>query len=184
MTNVARGEPEMLDTFKQLIVAQYEAALSMYKACIDRCPDAVWNSRIANYTFSQVAFHTLFWTDFYLSQSEDSFRRQSFHLNNERFFGDYEEFEDRAPVRLYERAPIRAYMEQCRSKASEVLAEETADTLSAEYPRRGFSRAELHVYNIRHIQHHTAQLSLRLRLDANEGIPWVGSGWREAGLPT
>jgi hypothetical protein len=45
-----------------------------------------------------------------------------------------------------------------------------------------FSRAELHVYNIRHIHHHAAQLSLRLRLDTGRGVDWVGSGWREAAL--
>ena len=29
----------------------------------------------------------------------------------------------------------------------------------------------------RHIQHHVAQLSLRLRIDADLEMPWVGSGW-------
>jgi len=33
------------------------------------------------------------------------------------------------------------------------------------FHRRKCSGAELHVYNIRHVQHHAAQLSLRLRLD-------------------
>jgi len=38
------------------------------------------------------------------------------------------------------------------------------------------SRAELHIYNIRHIQHYAAQLSLRLRLDTEVDIPWVSHG--------
>ena len=175
----------MLDTYKQLIAHQFEAALCMLNACVDRCADTAWNSRVANYKFCQVVFHMLFYTDFYLGQDEESFRRQPFHLNNERFFGDYEEFEDRAPVRLYEQASIRTYLDYCRSKASEVIAAETADTLSARsgFKWRDFSRAELHVYNIRHIQHHAAQLSLRLRLDVNEGVAWVGSGWRETASP-
>lgn len=175
----------MLDTFKKLIANQLEAGLCMLNACIDACPDAVWTSRVANYKFCQVAFHTLFYADLYLGQDEASFRRQPFHLNHEHFFGDYEEFEDRAPVRPYTRAPVKTYLEHCRTKASAVIAAETADTLSKRsgFTRREFSRAELHVYNIRHVQHHTAQLSLRLRLDAKEGIPWVGSGWREAVSP-
>ncbi len=101
----------MLDTFKKLIAHQFEAALCMLNACVDRCPDTAWNSRVANYKFCQVVFHTLFYTDFYLGQDEESFRRQPFHLNNERFFGDYEEFEDHAPVRLYDKASIRIYLE-------------------------------------------------------------------------
>lgn len=175
----------MLETFKTLIAHQFEAALCTLNACVDRCADTAWNSRVANYKFCQVVFHTLFYTDLYLGQDEESLPRQSFHLNNGPFFGDYEEFEDRAPVRLYDKASIRIYLEHCRNKASAVIAAETAATLSARsgFKSRDFSRAELHVQNIRHIQHHTAQLSLRLRLDANEGIPWVGSGWREAASP-
>ena len=42
-----------------------------------------------------------------------------------------------------------------------------------------FSRGELHLYNIRHIQHHAAQLSMRLRLDAKAQVPWVGTGWKD-----
>lgn len=171
----------MIDTFKELTANQFEAALCMLNACIDRCPDGSWNSRVANNKFCQVVFHTLFYTDFYLGQDEGSFRRQPFHLTNAEFFGDYEEFEDRAPILLYDKASVKTYLEHCRNKGSEMLAAESADTLSARsgFKWRNFSRAELHVYNIRHIQHHTAQLSLRLRLDTNEGIPWVGSGWRE-----
>jgi len=41
----------------------------------------------------------------------------------------------------------------------------------------GLTRAKLHVVNIRHIQHHAAQLSLRLRLDHQEDIPWFSSRW-------
>jgi hypothetical protein len=169
----------MHDLFDTLMGHQFEAALCMLNACVNRCPDAVWNSRVANFKFCQVVFHTLFFTDFYLGQNEELFRQQRFHRANEHFFGDYEEFEDRLPVRLYEKAPIHAYLEHCRTKATEVWAAETAQTLRERsgFGRRDFSRAELHVYNLRHIQHHAAQLSLRLRLDTNEGIPWVGSGW-------
>ena len=60
-----------------------------------------------------------------------------------------------------------------------MITEETADTLNARcgFERLPFSRAELHISNIRHIQHHAAQLSLRLRLDSNTDIPWVKTGW-------
>jgi hypothetical protein len=171
----------MLDTIKQLVANQFEAAFCTLSACIDRCPETSWNARVGNHKFCQVVFHTLFYADFYLGQNEASFRRQPFHRDNERFFGDYEEFEDRAPQSLYAKPSIKKYLEHCRKKALEVIAAESAETLSARavFQRREFSRAELHVYNIRHIQHHAAQLSLRLRLDANQEIPWIGSGWRE-----
>jgi hypothetical protein len=169
----------MLDTFKQLIANQFEAALCTLNTCIDRCPETAWDARVGNHAFCQVAFHALFYADLYLGPNEESFRRQPFHRGNEQFFGDYEEFEDRAPRALYDKAAIHRYVEHCRTKAAEVIASETADSLNARsgFERLKFSRAEVHVYNIRHIQHHAAQLSLRLRLDARQDIPWIRSGW-------
>ncbi len=129
--------------------------------------------------FCQVAFHTLFFTDYYLGREEHGFRDQPFHRDNPKFFRDYEELEDRKQELLYDRPTIRAYLDHCRRKAADAIAGETAETLGAPcgFARRDFSRAELHVVNIRHIQHHAAQLSLRLRLDHQEHIPWFGSRW-------
>ena len=39
------------------------------------------------------------------------------------------------------------------------------------------TRAEVHIHNIRHIQHHAAQLILRLRRDYGQDMPWFKSGW-------
>jgi hypothetical protein len=171
----------MLDTFKSLVTNQLEATLCTVNACIDRCPDVAWNSPVANYRFCRVVFHTLFFADYYLGQDESSFQQQSFHRDNQEFFGDYEEFEDRPPVALYDKPSLKRYLEHCRTKGAAVLAAETTATLQARagFPRRACSRAELYVYNIRHIQHHAAQLSLRLRLDFHEDIPWIAHAWRD-----
>ena len=174
------GPPLMVDAFKELIGNQYEASLCTLSTCIDRCPQDAWDMRIANYAFGQVVFHALFYADYYLGPNEESLRRQQFHRDNERVFGDYEELADRAPQALHDRAFIKSYLDHCRRKAREVIGSETAESLKGPsgFDRRDFPRAELHVYNIRHIQHHAAQLILRLRLDLDQDVPWVGSGWR------
>lgn len=176
-----QGVPFVLDTLKELLTNQFEAALCTLSACIDECPEAAWDAPVANLAFCQAVFHTLFYADCHLGQNTESLRQQPFHRNNEPFFRDYEELQDRKQELLYDKTSIATYMEFCRNKASEVIAVETADTLCARcgFERLPFSRAELHVYNIRHIQHHAAQLSLRLRLDASTNIPWVKSGWRD-----
>ena len=38
-----------------------------------------------------------------------------------------------------------------------------------------FTKFELQVYNIRHAQHHAAQLADRLRASGNGGVPWVSA---------
>jgi hypothetical protein len=169
----------MRDVLKQLLANQLDAALCTLSECIDRSPDAAWKSKIAAYEFSQVAFHALIYADYYLGDGdEEAFRRQPFHVDNEGCFGDYEEFEDRVPVTLFDRPFIQAYMEHCRTKAATVIADETADSLTAKspFPWVPFSRAEVYVYTTRHIQHHAAQLILRLRRDFDLDIPWFVNG--------
>lgn len=173
--------PDMLDTYRTVVAHQYEAALCTLNACVVRCPPDAWAGRVGELTFSQVAFHALIFADLYLGRDLDAIRRQPFHRENVDWFADYEEFEPRPPVRLYEKPPILTYLEHCRAKAADSVAAETAETLNGPsgFDWLRFNRAELHVYNVRHLQHHAAQLSLRLRLDAREAVPWVSSGWRE-----
>ena len=171
----------MLQAVKEAIAGQFEAALCMLGACIERCPEELWSRPIANLKFCQVAFHALFFADYYLEPGEDEFRQQAYHREHPELFRDYEELEDRPQRHISDQAAIFDYLAHCRRKLQAVLAAETAESLAAPcgFRRRGgISRAELYLLNLRHLQHHAAQLSLRLRLDAGIEIPWVGSGWR------
>lgn len=171
----------MIETTKRLIASQYEASLCTLSHCVARCPNELWQAPVARYPFSQVAFHTLFFADYYLGLDPDSLRQQPFHLANPALFGDYEQLEDREPVSIYEKPQIQSYLDFVRNKAATTVAAESEADLCAptRFPRRNFSRAELHLYNMRHIQHHAAQLILRLRLDSGVDIPWIGAGWRD-----
>ncbi len=172
----------MLDVTKTLIAQQFEAALCTLAACVDRCPDTMWDRPVGTLKFCQVAFHTLFYTDYYLQRVEDEFRRQAYHREHADVFRDYEELEPCEQQLLYDKPAIRDYLSYCRRKLAERLAAETAESLAAPcgFRRRtGMSQAELYIYNLRHVQHHAAQMSLRLRLDADVEIPWIAAGWRE-----
>lgn len=174
----------MLGTFKEVLTNQYGAALCTLDSCIERCPDAAWKAKIVNYEFSQVVFHTLIYTDYYLGDGDETFYKQPFHVGNPGCFGGYEEFEDRIPVTLYDRPFLRSYVAFCRAKYPAVIAAETAESLAGPSPFSWlpFSRAETHVHNIRHIQSHAAQLILRLRRDFGQDMPWFKSGWPDTVL--
>ena len=65
------------------------------------------------------------------------------------------------------------------------LAAETEESLQSPSGLRGrpTTRGELHIYNLRHVQHHVGQLSAFLRrvdptLNDSKGPPWIGTGWR------
>ena len=169
------------ETYQQLLASQFEASLCTLGHCLARCPGDLWSARVVLYPFYQVAFHALIFADLYLSADEESFRQQPFHLANRELFRDYEQLEDREPVLFYDRSQLLTYLAFCRSKAVATMAAETFATLSApaRFAGKNFSRGELHLVNIRHLQHHAAQLIMRLRLDANIDIPWIATGWRD-----
>jgi len=167
----------MDEYIKQILINQYEAALAMLNRCIAACPPEHWDAKIGNGPFRWVVYHTLFFTDLYLSPSNEAFELRELHLR----VGD--EREDRACLGL-ERDEALEYITICREKILVALATETPESLAGPsgfswYP---ISRGELHVNNIRHLQHHTGQLSAYLRkvnatLADHKALPWIRSGW-------
>jgi len=159
---------------------QFGAALGSLKYCIENCPDDGWQQAQGDYPFSQVVFHTLFYADFYLSESLEAFKAQDFHLRNETLFTDYEELSDRLPVNLYSKAQCLSYLHHCAERCFLVFSGNDDDDLSGRpltRPELG-TGLELHLYSIRHIQHHTAQLALRLQFLTGKEMPWFFSGWK------
>src|SRR4029079_10651814 len=130
---------------------------------------------IANYPFWQVAYHTLSYTDLYLTHDEQSFQPRSFHPPQ----SVGEPFDDE-PVRPsgFNKAEIAESLSICRQKATEAISAETSESLERPcgFRHRSFSRGELHVYNLRHLQHHTGQLSASLRRIGVD-TRWIGAGW-------
>jgi hypothetical protein len=176
--------PDTLHTLKELLAHQYEATLCTLNFSIVRCPDAMWCEPVAKWKFCQAAFHVTFFADVYLQPTDDpdALKRQPFHLEHKAEFRDYEEMEDRQQVLLYEKPFVLDYLQYARRKAQETIARETVDVLAGPsgFSWRKCTRAELHVYNMRHIQHHAAQLQLRLRQDADIDVPWVSHAWKDA----
>jgi uncharacterized damage-inducible protein DinB len=169
----------MIKYVHQLLASQFEAALSMLRQCIAACPLEHWEDKIASGTFRWVAYHTLFFTDLYLSPSAEAFQLRDLHER-----GGDERQDIQCPG--LDQAETLAYLDLCREKMLATLATETRESLEGEsgfswYP---VSRGELHLVNIRHIQHHTGALYAHLRrVDKSFQEPinplrWIGSGWR------
>ena len=168
----------MIDYVRQVLAAQFEAGLCMLHQCVERCQPQFWEGQIASITCRQVAYHTLFFVDLYLSPSEQAFVLRDLHATG----GD--EREPRFSPGLPPDQTL-AYVALCRQKAAQTLAAETPESLAGPsgfswYP---ISRGELHLMSLRHIQHHTGQLSAYLRrcdplLADRTALRWVASGWR------
>jgi hypothetical protein len=68
-------------TWKTIIWQQFGAAIDMLDNALRACPDGLWRERLWNdrspqpefSEFWYVVYHTLFWLDFYLSDSVEGF---------------------------------------------------------------------------------------------------------------
>lgn len=171
----------MTEYLKAIVTSQFEAALSMLNQTMRLCPPQHWEGIIANQTFRTVAYHTLFFVDFYLSPREEDFELRDLHHRG----GDDRNTGTRAGLPKDETV---GYVEICRAKLVQVMASETAASLegpsgfSTWFSGLRISRGELHIYNIRHIQHHTGQMSAYLRrvsaaLKDTTALRWVRTGW-------
>lgn len=169
----------MIQYVRTMLTSQFEAALCMLDQCVRACPPEHWEGKIANGTFRWAAYHTLFWMDLYLSLGdENEFVLRDLHRRG----GD--EREPDACVGL-SREETLEYVAICRRKLLDTLAAKTAESLQARcaVSSRKFSRGELHLYNLRHVQHHVGQMSAYLRrvvpeLSRHRALPWIGAGWR------
>lgn len=171
-----------IDTYRSVTIGQFEAALGMMKICLERCPEELWDTHIAQMPFWLVAYHTLCFVDCYLAPSDEAWQPRQTEGNGIGPGGLHPkgraELEDEFPSRRFERGELLAYVEICRTRLHEAMAAETAESLAGP---SGFawvktSRAELHLYNLRHAAHHVGALSAFLHRH-NVGVSWVFSGF-------
>lgn len=145
---------------------QYHAALAMLREAIERCPVDEWSNDDHKNAFWQVAYHTLFFTHLYLQRDQASFQRWAQHRGDD----------DGTAGDPYTQGQVLEYWSFC-----DRLVDDSVDALDLDSAESGFSwypmsKLEHQLVNIRHIQHHGAQLADRLRSAADIGIKWVSSG--------
>lgn len=155
---------------KEILWGQFGAAIDMLENAVVACPDEVWARDGTQPQFWYLVFHTLFFLDFYLSDSQESFRPPAPYTLTEL---------DPAgvmPDRTYGKEELREYLEHGRAKCRAVIASLTDEKAGA-HRRFGSvdgTLAELLLYTMRHVQHHAAQLNLILRQRIDSAPRWVG----------
>jgi len=174
-------------TLRTSIWQQFGAAIDMLDNALRACPDQLWRDRLWNnpserpeYSqFWYIAYHALFWLDFYLSGSVEGFAPPA------PFTLDELDPAGLLPERPYTRDELQAYLNHGRQKC-----QATIEALTDEKARQrcGFawgevSFAELLLYNMRHVQEHAAQLSLILGQKVGSAPGWVTKAKSRRGSP-
>lgn len=145
---------------------QFGAGLDMLSDSIGTCPDAIWQS---DGRFSQMAYHTLFFLDYYLTKEPVGFSQPS-HFS-------YSEFEEEPELVIFSKAELILYLNDCRSKARDFIFSTDEDLLEKRWINESktmdFSMLEILLYNLRHVQHHVGQLNLLLRQTSLQAPDWI-----------
>ena len=160
----------MDDRLKASIWQQYGAALDTLDDALRLCPDHLWTVQLWNDDedarygqFWFIAYHTLFWTDLFLTGSMSGFKPPSPFIRGQ------------LPETPYSQEQVKTYLDQCRTKgkaAIEELTDERAYQICTfEWMQPTF--LELQIYSLRHIQEHAAQLNLVLGEHGVTGQDWV-----------
>ncbi|MGE3800678.1 MAG: DinB family protein [Candidatus Kapaibacterium sp.] len=165
---------------RTILKSQYHASLAMLGEAIEKCPDDLWLSDNYVNAFWQVAYHTLFFTHFYLGIDSESFQPWPEHQANVQHpdgIGGPPDPESSLPLLPdpYTKAQVLDYWNICNN-----MVDDAIDAMDINSPESGFywykaPKLEHQLINIRHIQHGAAQLADRLRGEVNVGVSWAGA---------
>lgn len=159
----------MDQSLKSVLWNQCGAAIDTLENAILECPEQLWGDRSQQPEYWYIAYHTLFWLDFYFSDSHEGFAPPApFTLCEMDPAG-------LLPERVYSKAELLDYLQHGRRKARAAI-ENLTDEKSLKHFKFGsadLSYLELIPYNMRHVQHHAAQLNLILRQKTNSAPRWV-----------
>lgn len=159
----------MNTNLKTIIWQQFGASIDMLENAITECRETVWGDRPGYHEFWYIAYHTLFFLDYYLSDSGEGFVPPApFTLSELDPSGVL-------PDRVYTKDELLSFLVHDRNKCRETI---NALTDEKAHQRCGFKRpditvAELLLYNMRHVQHHAAQLNLIIRQKGDSAPRWV-----------
>lgn len=164
---------------RSVLKSQYHAALAMLREAIERCPEALWRDPTPVNAFWQLAYHALYFTHLYLMPEVAAFEPWQHQHPAQHPDGIAGRADPDSELPLvpdpYTRAQVLAYWQVCDG-----MVDARVDALDLGRTHSGFpwyrmSKLEHQLVNLRHLQHHAAQLADRLRAAADVGVRWVGA---------
>ena len=153
---------------------QYLAAFTMLLRVVETCPDGIWTDKSFRHQTWHIAYHALFYADLYSCVNHSSFKPRCIHVDGCHSL-DFKTSRGEILVNVsgYEKRDIVAYAHGLIDCISGRIVKTKLDDDSG-FPWIEMNKLGLHIYNIRHIQHHMAQLNERVTQSNGIGVGWVG----------
>jgi hypothetical protein len=162
------------------IRSQFHASLDMLQNAIEVCPEDMWDRADDLNRTWQVAYHTLFYTHFYLQPNEAAFQPWARQEDHYRAMGKQAKWlglEDASGEPL-DKAGVLEYLTFCREQVDLQTPSIDPNAKESGFDWLPMGKLELQFYNIRHIMQHTGELFERLSKVDSE-LRWVGMGTQD-----
>jgi uncharacterized damage-inducible protein DinB len=165
----------MINGLKESLWKQFGASIDMLKNAIALWPEEKWNTEKK---FFYNAYHCLVFLEYYLTIPwKKNFSPSLAFTSADPDKLPAEAIDDMIPNRIYSKTELLDYLQSSREKCHAVIAglteEKIVERWVEEDGNRNYSVFELLIYNMRHVQHHAAQLNLFLRQGINDVPRWV-----------
>lgn len=165
----------LLNNVKKFVWSQFGAAMDMLQQAIRCWPDSEWET---DKRFFYISYHTLVFLDYYLGEPVPKFSSKlPFTLTDTEAI-PAEALDDVIPNRIYSKTELLDYGEllrwKCKSSISLLTGEQTGDRWIEKGGDMNYGKLEILLYNMRHVQHHAAQLNMLLRRKINDAPKWIG----------
>lgn len=162
----------VLTLFKESLWQQFGASIDMLRNAIVMWPEEKWEQPRK---FFDMAYHTLFFLDYYLTIPPETFAPPlSYTLLKE---VPEDRIDDIFPERIFSKQEMLDFLDACRKKCKSVIDSITEENVQARWVEpdspRNYLMIELLMYNMRHVQHHAAQMNIMLRNEINSAPLWV-----------
>ena len=164
----------MINLIKESLWKQFGASIDMLHNAIALWPEEKWETKKK---FFYIAYHTLIFLEYYLTNPpSNNFSAELPFTESDVVINDA--VDDILPNRIYTKQELLNYLQSSREKCRNAIAGLTNENINDRWisplGHRDYNFVELLLYNMRHVQHHTAQLNMMLRNEIHDAPKWIG----------
>jgi hypothetical protein len=160
---------------KAIVWNQFGASIDMLINVVAHCPDNYFEQHPR---FYYIAFHSAIFLDYYLTIPPGDFLPLLSFTQKEQKDRPGEAIDDLIPDKMYSKQEIVGYLIKSREKCRRLIASVTNENFIQRFKEgdgpndMDYPVLEILLYNMRHTQHHTAQLNMLLRQDMQQHMEW------------
>ncbi|MGN7821110.1 DinB family protein [Chitinophaga sp. 22536] len=164
----------MIQTIKEGLWKQFGGCIDMVTNAVSAYPESLWNTEKK---FFYMSYHVAIFLDYYLTIPAGPLSSPLPFTLSETIPADG--IDDIVPDRIYSQKEILDYLQASRKKCHDLILDMTEADFAQQWVEVEGNKVmtvfELFLYNMRHVQHHAAQLNMMLRKDTGDAPRWVRS---------